>query len=214
MSLLIIFSYSSTVILLLNTVLYSKFIVSKDLAYKYFAIYLLCTAINQLTGTILFELEIPNLYLANTYLIMQFLMLSLFYYEIFKEQKKRKYILVMMFILLTVLGVQYAWTPDLFFQYNTVGVIVTSTVLIFYSITYFFNYISDKELKLYLVNSGILIYLLGTILLFSIANIGLKLEQETEIALWILNAFIFLVFQVIILVQWYIDRKKKKNRLN
>lgn len=214
MSLLDIFSDSSTLILILNAALYSKFIRSNDLAYKYFAIYLLCTAVNQLTGTILFELEIPNLYLANTYLIMQFLMLSLFYYEIFKEQKKRKYILVMMFILLTVLGVQYAWTPDLFFQYNTVGVIVTSTVLILYSIIYFFNYISDKELKLYLVNSGILIYLLGTILLFSIANIGLKLEQETEIALWILNAFIFLVFQVIILVQWYIDRKKKKNILN
>lgn len=214
MSLLIIFSYSSTAILLLNTILYSKFIVSKSLAYKYFAIYLLCTAINQLTGTILFELEIPNLYLANTYLIMQFLMLSLFYYEIFKEQEKRKYILVMMFILLTVLGVQYAWTPNLFFQYNTIGVIVTSTVLILYSVIYFFHHISDKELKLYLVNSGILIYLLGTILIFSIANIGLKLAQETELALWILNAFIFLVFQIIILVQWYIDRRKKKSRLN
>ncbi len=214
MSLLDIFSDSSTLILILNAALYSKFIVSKDLAYKYFAIYLLCTAINQLTGTILFELEIPNLYLANTYLIMQFLMLSLFYYEIFKEQEKRKYILVMMFILLAVLGVQYAWTPNLFFQYNTVGVIVTSTVLISYSVIYFFHHISDKELKLYLVNSGILIYLLGTILIFSIANIGLKLAQETELALWILNAFIFLVFQIIILIQWYIDRRKKKNMLN
>ena len=96
------------------------------------------------------------------------------------------------------------------FKYNTAGIIITSTVLIFYSIIYFFHHISDKELKLYLVNSGILIYLLGTILLFSIANTGLELAKYTERALWILNAFIFLVFQIIIFVQWFSDRRKNK----
>ncbi|WP_298420523.1 hypothetical protein [uncultured Kordia sp.] len=168
-------------------------------------------AVNQLTGTILFELEIDNLFLANTYLLAQFLMLSLFYYAIFKGKKQRKYILAVLTIILIILGVQYAWTPDLFLQYNTIGVIVTSTVLISYSIIYFFNYISDKELKLYLVNSGILIYLLGTILLFSIANTGLKLSKHIDIALWILNAIIYLVFQIIILIQWISDRRKKKH---
>ncbi len=211
MSLLDIFSDSSTVVLIINAVLYSKFLISKDLAYRYFSIYLLCMAVNQLTGTILFELEIDNLFLANTYLLAQFLMLSLFYYAIFKGKKQRKYILAVLTIILIILGVQYAWTPDLFLQYNTIGVIVTSTVLISYSIIYFFNYISDKELKLYLVNSGILIYLLGTILLFSIANTGLKLSKHIDIALWILNAIIYLVFQIIILIQWISDRRKKKH---
>lgn len=214
MSLLVIFSYSSTIVLLLNAVLYSKHIISRDLAYRYFSIYLLCMAVNQLAGTILFELEIDNLFLANTYLLAQFLMLSLFYYAIFERKKQRKYILTTLTIILIILGVQYTWTPDLFLKYNTIGIIVTSTVLISYSIIYFFNYIADKELKLYLVNSGILIYLLGTILLFSIANTGLKLSKDIDAALWILNAFIYLVFQIIILVQWFSDRKKKKRIQN
>jgi hypothetical protein len=208
MSLLDIFSDSSTVVLLLNAVLYSKFIVSKDLAYRFFSIYLVCMAVNQLTGTIFFEFKITNIFLANTYLVAQFLMLSLFYYAIFEGKKQRKFILVALVIISTILGVQYAWTPHLFFEYNTIGVIVTSSVLILYSIIYFFHYISDSELKLYLVNSGILIYLLGTILLFSIANIGLKLDSDIEIALWILNAFIYLVFQIIITTQWFYDRRK------
>ncbi|WP_430408844.1 hypothetical protein [Kordia sp.] len=210
MSLLDVFSDSSTVVLLLNAVLYSKFIVSKDFAYKYFAIYLILMALNQALVTISFEFQIDNTLLANTYMIMQFVMLSLFYYAIFKEQKQRKYILIILVTVSIILGVQYAWTPGLFHEYNPYGIIATSTIVIFYAITYFFHHISDKELKLYLVNSGILIYLLGTILLFSIAKAGLKIEREIEVALWILNAFIYLVFQVIITTQWFSDRRKNK----
>jgi len=210
MSLLDIFSDSSTVVLILNAALYAKFIVSKDFAYKCFAIYLILMAINQTLVTISFEFKIDNTLLANTYMILQFVMLSLFYYAIFKEQKHRKYILIILFTVSIILGVQYAWTPGLFHQYNPYGIIATSTILIFYAITYFFHHISDKELKLYLVNSGILIYLLGTILLFSIAKAGLKIEREIEVALWILNAFIYLVFQVIITTQWFSDRRKNK----
>jgi len=140
-------------------------------------------------------------------------MLSLFYFEMFrvKQPKQRKFIVYIMFILLLTLGVQYVWTPNLFWEYNTFGIITTSTILISYAITYFFYHVGDKELKLYLVNSGILIYLLGTILIFSIANVGLQLEKNTERALWILNAFIYLVFQIIITTQWFVDRKKKRN---
>jgi hypothetical protein len=131
-----------------------------------------------------------------------------------KLSEQRGYILNIMTILLIILGVQYVWTPDLFWKYNTFGIIITSSVLIFYSIIYFFYHIGDKQLKLYLVNSGILIYLLGTILLFSIANVGLKLDPTIEIALWVLNAIIFLVFQIIITTQWFFDRKKKNNTTN
>lgn len=214
MSLLVIFSYSSTIVLILNSILYSKHILSKDLAYKYFAIYLILMAINQLAGTVLFKFEMDNLFLANTYLLAQFIMLSLFYHAIFEGKKQRNYILGALALILIILGVQYFWTPDLFLQYNTIGVIITSTVLISYSIIYFFSYISDKILKLYLVNSGILIYLLGTILIFSIANVSRGLDKEIERALWILNALIYLVFQIIILVQWFSDRKKKAKTLN
>ncbi|WP_298511760.1 hypothetical protein [uncultured Kordia sp.] len=213
MSLLDIFSDGSTIVLLLNAILYSKHAISKDLAYKYFAIYLLLMAINQSIVTIFFELEIDNTFLAHTYMIAQFIMLSLFYHAIFETQNQRKYILIILLIVSIILGVQYTRTPDLFFNYNTIGIIATSTILISYAITYFFYHIGDKELKLYLVNSGILIYLLGTILIFSIANVGLKLDPKIESALWILNAIIFLVFQIIILIQWFVDRKKKKNSL-
>ncbi|MGH1383484.1 hypothetical protein [Kordia sp.] len=214
MSLLEIFSHSSTVLLIVNSILYSKYLKAKDAAYKYFAVYLILMAINQTLVTIYFELEIDNTFLANTYMILQFIMLSLFYFEIFKQQERRKGILIALFTLLIILGVQYIRTPDLFLNYNTFGILATSSVLIFYSIVYFFYHIGDKELKLYLVNSGILIYLLGTILLFSIAKVGLKLAREIEVALWILNAFIYLVFQVIITTQWFVDRKRKKNIKN
>ena len=60
MSLLDIFSDSSTILLLLNAVLYAKYILSKDLTYKYFAIYLILMAVNQSFVTIFFELEIDN----------------------------------------------------------------------------------------------------------------------------------------------------------
>ncbi|WP_157547128.1 hypothetical protein [Kordia zhangzhouensis] len=208
MSLLDIFSDSSTVVLIVNAVLYAKHSTSKDLAYRYFSIYLILMAINQILVTVFFELVIDNTFLANTYMIAQFVMLSLFYYAIFKTKSLRKYILMVLTIVSILLGVQYAWTPSLFFNYNTIGIITTSSILIFYSITYFFHHIGDKELKLYLVNSGILFYLLGTILLFSIAKAGLEIEANIEIALWILNAFIFLVFQITILIQWIYDRKK------
>jgi len=214
MSLLDIFSDSSTILLLLNAILYAKYILSKDLTYKYFAIYLILMAVNQSFVTIFFELEIDNTFLANTFMIAQFILLSLFYYAIFEMQNRRKYILIILIIVSIILGVQYIWTPNLFFNYNTIGIIATSSILISYAITYFFYYIGDKELKLYLVNSGILIYLLGTILIFSIANVGLKIARDIEVALWILNAFIYLVFQVIITTQWFVDRKRKKNIKN
>ena len=135
MSLLDIFSDSSTILLLLNAVLYAKYILSKDLTYKYFAIYLILMAVNQSFVTIFFELEIDNTFLANTFMIAQFILLSLFYYAIFEMQNRRKYILIILIIVSIILGVQYIWTPNLFFNYNTIGIIATSSILISYAIT-------------------------------------------------------------------------------
>lgn len=213
MTLLDWFSDSSTVLLVVNSILYSKKYNSESLAYRFFTIYLLLMALNQIVVTILHELEITNLFLSNVYIIVQFLMLSLFYNQIFKNKSKRKYVITILYIVLAFLGVQYSWTPGLFNVYNTIGIILTLSILILYSIIYFFYSLSDDKLKFLIVNSGILIYLLGTILIFSIANLGLDFDRDTEIILWIVNAFVFLVFQCIIFFEWFRNYRTKKQLL-
>lgn len=83
------FEYLGILILFLNTILYFKSYTSKKcMAFKYFSIYLGVSLAIVFTTSTLAYYKIDNLYLSHFYFIIQFLLLSLFYRELFNTTQK------------------------------------------------------------------------------------------------------------------------------
>ncbi|MEZ4874626.1 MAG: hypothetical protein R2793_04040 [Flavobacteriaceae bacterium] len=134
------------------------------------------------------------------YFIGQFVFLSLFYFELLKK----KWVPIVLFLVLGVLALQYVFDPSSFLAYNTMGVILTQSVVVVYSMLYFYKMLSQKGSFL-IVNNGIFLYLMASVLFFSSGNLLLKLNLslETMRLIGFVNDFFYFVFIILIVVEWY-----------
>ena len=52
------------------------------------------------------------------------------------------------------------------------------------------------------MNIGILVYLLGSTILFLVGNLMTSLSAAFNKIPWVLNSFMYLLYQIIILIDW------------
>lgn len=140
-----------------------------------------------------------NLFLFVYYLVAQFVCLSLFFYSLLKQN----WIRWMLLLVLGLLLIQYVLEPSLYFKYNPLGTLITQLVLVFYSLFYFYDSLSGKG-RFTIVNYGIFLYLLSSILIFASGNLVFN-DLVPEIIshhLQDLNLVLYFVFQIFIIFEW------------
>jgi len=190
-------------------ILYYIGLIRNNKAYKIFTLYLVSIAVVQLgayyvgfggSGK-------NNLYFSHFYHISQFILLSLFYFELVK----RKEIWVVMILVLLFLGYQFIDNSNIYFEYNPLGMSITQTILVIYSILYFYRCLKDKG-DFLIVNIGIFFYLLSSTLIFASGNLVLNIDVSEEIRLVLVNVnrVLYLVFQILIIIEWYKIYRKNK----
>ncbi len=107
-----------------------------------------------------------NLWLSHFYFIGQFILLSGFYNQILKRNGlQTKIVRASLVVVLLILGVQFAYDNTLFFRFNLLEIVITSIVLVVLASFHFYNLLNEKK-EFYYVNMGVLIYLLGSTILF------------------------------------------------
>lgn len=166
-----------------------------------FTIYLLVMIIVQAYTSYLKSIHQNNLFLSHFYFILQFLLLSIFYLEIVNNDFQKKIIKIAVPSCLIILGVQYYFNTDLFYKFNLFEIFITSFLIIIFSMFHFYNILNEKK-KYYYINTGILLYLFGSTVLFISGNLISKLDLAPSKIVWILNSVLYIVYQVFILIEW------------
>lgn len=151
-----------------------------------------------------------NLFLSHFYFILQFILLSFFYLEVINNQFQRKIIKIAIPICLVVLGIQYYYNKDLFNKFNLFEIFITSFLLIIFSMFHFYNILNEKK-KYYYINTGILLYLFGSTVLFMSGNLISKLDLAPSRIIWILNSILYIIYQIFILIEWREIFLKREN---
>ncbi|WP_246020814.1 hypothetical protein [Flavobacterium humi] len=163
----------------------------------------------QMVSWLLKCLSINNLFLSHFYFIIQFIILSFFYITILTEEYQKKIVKIGLALGLSALGIQYAINKDAFYSFNLFEIFITSFLLIIYATLYFYNLLNEKR-KFYYINMGILIYLFGSTVLFLAGNLVATLVSKTNRITWILNAFLYIVYQLFVWIEWQKNFSHKK----
>jgi hypothetical protein len=109
---------------------------------------------------------------------------------------------------LLILGIRYGYDTSLFFKFNLFEIFITSFLLIIFTTFHFYNQLNAKK-EFYYINIGIFLYLFGNTILFLVGNMVVTLSSKMGKLTWILNAFLYIIYQVFILVEWKKSFSKK-----
>lgn len=154
-----------------------------------------------------------NLFLSHFYFIFQFILLSLFYYHLLKENFQKKIIVVSLIMCLSLLFIQYALDWNLFYKFNLLEIFITSLPLITYATFHLYNLLNEKK-EFYFITIGLLIYLFGSTVVFLTANLLISLHSMSAFdVINQLNVYLYIVYQLFILyelVTVYVIKKSKK----
>ncbi|MCL9807195.1 hypothetical protein NAT51_16800 [Flavobacterium amniphilum] len=196
-----IFANLGYIILLINTVIFLMGFSKWGKAYKIFAFYLFVMFLIQITVGTLQYMRIDNLFLSHFYFILQFILLSFFYLNLGLNGVQKKIIQLGFVFCLLTLSVQYALDFSLFLKFNLFEIFITSFLIILYGTFQLYNLLNEKK-EFYYINLGILIYLFGSTVLFLVGNLATKMATEFNDIPWILNALLYVVYQIFILYEW------------
>jgi len=219
-------------ILLINTILYFK-VSSKRRSLKIFSWYLFIVFFVQILQFIInkryLHYIIPesftdyqiirdaldhgnNLFLSHFYFIPQFILLSFFYRNLFKR-KQQRLVLGILTLVLAILIVIFLRNPSIFYTFSIVEVFITSLPLVIYSIIHLYNGLSEKSRFLY-INSGILIYLSASTLIFILGDYisRIKTENIDVRYIWNINQYLYIGFLIAIFLEWYYNLRHLKTK--
>jgi hypothetical protein len=197
------------VLLLINFLLFAIGFFKQSKAYKIFTLYLLVIISVQLSAYVCAQRYGNNLIVSHLYFIGQFIVLSLFYLELVKDQFQKKAIKIGFVLVLLTLGIQYGLKPDLLSKFNLYEIFITSFLLIIYATFHFYNMLDEKK-SFYFVNMGILLYLFGSTILFLVGNLTAKFSANFNMITWMLNALLYAIYQLFVLYQWKVIFFEKK----
>lgn len=206
MYILKIISYVGLVVLIINTIVYFIGFTPKSKAYNFFIFYLLILSIIQTFAEIYAGKGLNNHFLSTYYLFFQFILLSFFFYYLFAgiNTKVRTIIKYTSISIIIGLVIQYCMYPELYYVFNSLGFLFTTSAIILYSVLYLFELMS-KKLPFYYTNIGILIYFTSSSLIFASAVAIVSFNDKTNILIWKINALLFIVYQLLILWEWMLN---------
>jgi len=207
-----IFGVITTVFTVVNAVLYLRGYSFQNIAFRYFAVYVLMLSFTEVLGFVLGKMfHVSNLFVVSLYTVLQFGFLSFFYASLLKSN----WVKVICGVVFLILIGQFIAEPNLLLKYNPLGTIMTHLVLVSYAVIYFYRSL-NKTKEFIIVNSGVFIYLLASALIFASGNLVLFLDlpENTYLILINVNRVLFCVYQVFICVEWYRNYRPKKSITN
>ena len=191
--------YLGYIVLTLNVLVYFKSYKEKNVAFKLFFAYLLGSVILQYYSSYLMHFKIHNLFISHYFFIGKFILLSLFFRQILKQKIVKKIISVLLALVLVAITLNIIFFEYVYVSFNLFEIIVTVSPIIMYCILFFMQKIESSNTKYIYIVSGMFLYFLCSLLLFAVGNI----EAEIKIIIWYSNASLYLVYQLLIFIEWY-----------
>lgn len=197
--------YFGYLVLLINVILYSISYKKKPIAFKYIYLYLVLSIIIQFISAYLASKKLNNLLYFHIFNIGQFILISLLFINILKNKVLKIILKYSLFVIPFFLILFFILNPKSLKVFNIVEILFCSIPLIISSFLFFVEKIDSKNRKYIYFNSGFFLYTLCSTLLFCAGN----LSNKTLRLLWLFNSFIYLMFQIMIFIEWYKNFRKK-----
>lgn len=167
--------------------------------FKIFALYCWSMFAVQLASILVVKIYNTNLFISHFYFGLQFIILSFFFYSLMKEQIQKRIISALLGLCIIILGIQYAFCPELFFGFNLFEIFITSLPLIIYGTFHLYNILNEKK-QFYYITIGLLIYLFGSTVVFLTTNLLLSLKTYDSFEfIYSLNVYLYAIYQLFIL---------------
>lgn len=210
-------SSSSEGLLLLNVVFLVQSWFRLPVPFKYFASLLSFSFLIQLVAHIIWfqhetNKQVNNLYLLHFYTIIEFILISMIYREVFKQnQFLSKY-----FVLFIGLISGFIIANSIFLQpitvFNSNAKTLTQVIYIAYAVGFFLNATHHQTESyhnvLKTINSAILLYYTGSLFIFMFGNVFFQLDEFHRI-FWVANAVLYLIFQLLVFTAIWQFRQTK-----
>ncbi len=195
--------------LLINIILFFVGFSRNGKAYKIFTLYLLVIFIGEMISKIMIHNKYQNISMSHYYFILQFIFLSFFYLEILVLPIQKKILKIGLIIIPIALVIQYILNPKLIFIFNLFEVFICSFSIVVYAAFHFYNMLNEKRL-FYYINSGILIYLFGSTIIFLSGNVLIIKATGLSYYLVYINAFLYIFYLTMIFIEWKKNYSKIK----
>lgn len=203
---MILTNYIGIFILLINTVLFIRSSTEfKTRSFRFFTVYMCCMLVVDSAVCILNLLGEDNLYLSHVYFLLQFILLSLFYSEVLLNVQLKRGIRIIALIIPLVVLLQYFLDYQKLFLFNIPEVLLCSLSLVLYSVFFLYQSLEERNKQWLFFSSGLLVYLLSSSIVFAGGNFILEkfLGRGYMAKLWIVNNLIYILYQVLITIEWY-----------
>jgi len=183
---------------------------------KWFEITLIWSFIIQILADVLAGFNENNLPLLHLYTLLEFIFISLFYYQILFKNLKNNHYFYSFTGLITLILIANSIFYESIMGFNSNAKGLTQIIIISYAIIYFFNRISIDEVKenliLNRINAAILLYYAGSLFIFIFAKFLMENALTMDLYFWRFNMLLYLVFQILILIaRWRIVFPKSTN---
>lgn len=207
-----LFVYIGYILQFTNLIVYLSGFFKNGKAFKIFTIYIFVIFVIQVLTYLIYIQNLNNLFLSHYYFILQFILLSIFYISLFQDPAQKKLVKTVLFVGLLVLLIQYLGDPSLYNKFNLFEIFITSFMIIIYAAIHFYNILNSNKV-FYFINMGVLIYLFGSTVLFLTGNLMASLTSKYNSLTWTMNAFLYIVYQIFILVEWWKSFSKNRTKL-
>lgn len=194
--------------LLINCILFIRNWKNKDGLYKIVTLYLSVLFVVELLCNIIgFLKPNSNFFLSHYYFNIQFVVLSFFFYKLFKEKLLKLLVVINWIVVILIIGYQYIANPELYWKFNIFEIGITSIILFAYCVIYFFKNLEVNHSYFYFC-LGLTFYLSSSAFIFLSGNTELVFfEKPFYFDIWVFNSLFYILYQSLIFKEWKLLNK-------
>ena len=172
---------------------------------RYITIYLALSMATQIMSFVFWKLKKNNLPILHLYTLMEYFFLAKYYSELLKGflPKTALVILTYSFLLYSIFDSLFIESP---FTFNTYSRSIEALILITMAVCQFIKVAGETDEERHgtsghnYINSGILVYFAGSLMLFSYSSYVQKMAAASRFSLWTMHSFLAALLYVLITI--------------
>jgi hypothetical protein len=213
------FGIIARVLMILSLLLWAIYSKKLPKSFRKLGPILIINLVIELASYSLSYFKVPNLFLLHLYTLLEFLAWSYFFDALFKNNgwwQKWKIPFVSAVTILILLNTIFLEPVSIF---NSNAKTLSHIILISFCMVFFYQSFGTKDLNDPLQRGttflcfGILLYYLGSMFVFMFSNYHTVLWKSpvSQRAFWVINAFLTIIFQLILLRSLWIVAHQRRN---
>lgn len=168
--------------------------------------------VTEIINVVLVRLNINNHFIFHFYTVIEFILISFFYLLFFREYSRQQYFLlpIPLFLIIAFIDYKINGLNSMDNFSSSVGAVFLSLYALFSFLFVMRKLLFENILSapFFWINSGILFYFSGNLLVFAFSNYVFAKEESIGNALWSIPQFLNIFYNILISIGFWKTRAK------